>query len=151
MKFPSDFIYANNRELISYLLQGGLIIMDIVGTLGGDFIIYLMVVVQTVGRCWIYGLNRLIRDIEFMLGMKLSAYWKLTWAYIIPAVLIFIFCYSMATYEPLGDKDTKYVYPSAATGLLILSKTFGNPECKERVLLSFFYLIKRLFQDLDGF
>lgn len=88
--------------------------MDIVGTLGGDFIIYLMVVVQTVGICWIYGLDRFIRDIEFMLGIKLSAYWKLTWAYIIPLVLIFIFCYAMATYTPLREGD--YVYPSAATG-----------------------------------
>lgn len=95
-------------------LKGGLIIMDIVGTLGGDFIIYLMVVVQTVGICWIYGLDRFIRDIEFMLGIKLSAYWKLTWAYIIPLVLIFIFCYAMATYTPLREGD--YVYPSAATG-----------------------------------
>lgn len=97
-----------------YVTPGGLIIMDIVGTLGGDFIIYLMVVVQTVGICWIYGLDRFIRDIEFMLGIKLSAYWKLTWAYIIPLVLIFIFCYAMATYTPLREGD--YVYPSAATG-----------------------------------
>jgi solute carrier family 6 amino acid transporter-like protein 5/7/9/14 len=29
--------------------------------------------------------------------------------------LIFIFCYSMATYTPLRDGD--YVYPAAATGM----------------------------------
>lgn len=96
--------------------QGGLIIMDIVGTLGGDFIIYLMVVLQTVGVCWIYGLKRFVRDIEFMLGIKLNAYWKLTWAYVIPIILIFIFVYSMVIYKPLRDGD--YVYPAAATGLL---------------------------------
>ena len=95
--------------------------MDIVGQLGGDFIIYLMVVLQTVGVCWIYGLKRFMRDIEFMLGLKLNAYWKLTWAYVIPIVLIFIFIYSMVIYKPLGDgaKPTEYVYPAAATGLLL--------------------------------
>jgi solute carrier family 6 amino acid transporter-like protein 5/7/9/14 len=51
--------------------------MDIVGTLGGDFIVYFMVLVQTVGICLIYGFDRFIRDIEFMLGIKLGAYWKL--------------------------------------------------------------------------
>lgn len=90
--------------------------MDIVSTLGGDFIIYLLVVIETIGICWIYGLNRFIRDIEFMLGLKLSSYWKLTWAYVIPAVLIFIFCYAMAIYEPLHDGN--YVYPAGATGNL---------------------------------
>lgn len=94
--------------------------MDIVGTLGGDFIIYMLVVVETIGICWIYGLNRITRDIEFMLGLKLNWYWKLTWAYVIPAVLIFIFCYAMATYEPLHDGD--YVYPAKATGASILLK-----------------------------
>ena len=52
-------------------MQGGLIIMDIVGTQGRDFIVYLMVVVQTVGICWIYGFDGFIRDIEFMLRIKL--------------------------------------------------------------------------------
>lgn len=88
--------------------------MDIIGTLGGDFIIYLLVVVETIGICWIYGLNRIARDIEFMLGIQLSCYWKLTWGYIVPAVLIFIFCYAMATFKPLGQGD--YIYPASATG-----------------------------------
>lgn len=93
-------------------------VLDIVSTLGGDFIIYLMVVIQTVGICWIYGLDRFLRDIEFMLGIKLSAYWKLTWAYVIPLILICIFVYTMATYKPLGNGT--YTYPAAATGLLFI-------------------------------
>ena len=103
-----------HSNLWNFVWQGGLVIMDIVGTLGGDFIIYLMVVVQTIGICWIYGLDRFIRDIEFMLSIKLNAYWKITWAYVIPIVLIFIFSYAMATYKALRDGD--YIYPAAATG-----------------------------------
>ena len=90
--------------------------LDIVDYFGGGFIIFLMATIETIGICWIYGLNRFVRDIEFMLGIKLNAYWKITWAYIIPSVLIFIFCYAMAIYKPLRDGD--YVYPAAATGML---------------------------------
>lgn len=97
-----------------YITPGGLIILDIVDYFGGGFIIFLMATIETIGICWIYGLNRFVRDIEFMLGIKLNAYWKITWAYIIPAVLVFIFCYAMATYTPLKEGD--YVYPAAATG-----------------------------------
>jgi solute carrier family 6 amino acid transporter-like protein 5/7/9/14 len=91
-------------------------VLDIVDYFGGGFIIFLMATIETIGICWIYGLNRFVRDIEFMLGIKLSAYWKITWAYIIPAVLVFIFCYAMGTYTPLKDGD--YVYPAAATGII---------------------------------
>jgi peptidoglycan/LPS O-acetylase OafA/YrhL len=65
---------------------------------------------------WIYR-SPLFRLIDFMLGIKLNAYWKITWAYIIPAVLVFIFCYAMATYTPLKEGD--YVYPAVATGMLV--------------------------------
>jgi len=59
-----------------------------------------------------YGLNRFIDDIEFMLGIQLSVYWKISWAYLIPATLISIFCYSVSSYQPLTDGS--YVYPQQA-------------------------------------
>jgi len=97
-----------------YVTPGGLQLMDIVGYFGGDFIIFLMVILEIIGVCWIYGLNRFISDIHFMLGVRLGPYWKLTWAYIIPITLLFIFCYGMSQYEPLGEGD--YIYPSSAIG-----------------------------------
>ena len=73
-----------------------------------------MVILEVIGVCWIYGLNRFIRDVDFMLNVKLGVYWKLTWAYIIPITLIFIFVYATSRYEPtLGGS---YEFPPAATG-----------------------------------
>jgi solute carrier family 6 (neurotransmitter transporter, glycine) member 5/9 len=108
--------------------------LEIVDYFGGGFIIFIMATVQTIGICWIYGsislnlspgmseinaccslgLNRFVSDIEFMLNIKLGAYWKLTWAYIIPVTLLSIFTYSLASYSPLKEGD--YYYPQAATG-----------------------------------
>ena len=89
--------------------------LDIVDYFGAGFIIFLMVILEVIGICWIYGLNRFIRDVDFMLGVKLSIYWKLTWAYIIPVTLVFIFVYAMTKYDPaLGGS---YVFPASATGI----------------------------------
>jgi solute carrier family 6 (neurotransmitter transporter, glycine) member 5/9 len=60
------------------------------------------------------GLNRFVKDIEFMLNLRLSAYWKVTWAYVIPISLIGIFIYAMSTYSPsdIGSGP----YPPSAVG-----------------------------------
>lgn len=91
-----------------------MIILEIVDYFGGGYIIFLMATIETIGVCWIYGLNRFVRDIEFMLGIRLSAYWKITWAYIVPGVLVSIFAYAMSLHKPLGQGN--YVYPTKAIG-----------------------------------
>lgn len=91
--------------------------LDIVDYFGAGFIIFLMVILEVIGICWIYGLNRFIRDVDFMLNIKLSIYWKLTWAYIIPITLLFIFVYAMTKYEStLGGGPGSYEFPPEATG-----------------------------------
>ena len=94
-----------------------MIILEIVDYFGGGYILFLMALIETVGVCWLYGLKRFVRDIEFMLGIRLSIYWKITWAYIAPGVLLSIFAYAMSLYKPLGQGD--YVYPTKATGTYV--------------------------------
>lgn len=62
------------------------------------------------------GLDNFTKDIEFMLGQKLSVYWKVSWAYIIPATLLTIFCYSLSIYttEDIGELS----YPKFVLGKL---------------------------------
>ena len=104
-----------------YITPGGMMVLDIVDYFGGGCLIFLMTTIETIGICWIYGLNRFIRDIEFMLDIRLTVYWKLTWAYIVPGVLLSIFIYSMSIYKPLGQGD--YLYPTKAVGKALYSKS----------------------------
>jgi solute carrier family 6 amino acid transporter-like protein 5/7/9/14 len=96
-------VFDYNDEIITRyfaIYLGGLIVLDISDYFGGGwrFIIFLMATIETIGICWIYGLNRFVCEIESMLGIKLNTYWKIHhhWAYMITAVLIFIFCSAMA-------------------------------------------------------
>jgi solute carrier family 6 amino acid transporter-like protein 5/7/9/14 len=64
----------------------------------------------------VYGLNNICTDIEFMLGMKISWYWKFCWGFFVPLVLIVILAYSLAVSESL--KYNGQDYPDSAIGML---------------------------------
>ena len=61
------------------------------------------------------GLNRVLKDIRFMLNSGLGIYWKFTWTIFIPVALSVIFIYAMVTYEPLKTPDGPF--PIGATGM----------------------------------
>lgn len=53
-------------------------------------------------------------DMEYMLNVKVSAYWRICWAILTPVLLIIILVYSLATMETLTYGHASY--PSSAIG-----------------------------------
>ncbi|XP_065582372.1 sodium-dependent nutrient amino acid transporter 1-like isoform X1 [Artemia franciscana] len=96
---------------IVFTTPGGLFVFDTVDYFGAGFIIYVLVVFETIAISWIYGLNRFFKDIKFMTNNWHSPYWDLMWTLLIPAMLIVIFVFSMVQYKPLSYED--YVFPDA--------------------------------------
>ncbi|KAG8226534.1 hypothetical protein J437_LFUL007875 [Ladona fulva] len=47
------------------------------------------------------GLENLCKDIEFTIGVKVSAYWRICWAVLIPIFLPAILIYSFVNFQPL--------------------------------------------------
>jgi solute carrier family 6 amino acid transporter-like protein 5/7/9/14 len=60
-------------------------------------------------------------DVEFMVGRKLSAYWRLCWGIITPILMIVILVYAMATMKPETYQDKPF--PASAYG-----KWFQDPN-----------------------
>ena len=58
-------------------------------------------VLEIIAVNWVYGINNLCRDIEFMLGKKTGLYWKFCWTLLIPILLSIIFIYSQILAKPL--------------------------------------------------
>lgn len=73
-----------------------------------------LMILELVGIVWVYGLTRLLKDIEFMLNRKTGLYWKVCWGIFNPIFLIVVFVYSQAKATPLQYGD--YVYDDVATG-----------------------------------
>ena len=53
----------------------------------GQIVVFIFALIEIVGFVWIYGLNNLLRDIKFMLGIDLGIYWKFCWSFFIPLAL----------------------------------------------------------------
>ncbi|KAJ8297706.1 hypothetical protein KUTeg_024237 [Tegillarca granosa] len=58
------------------------------------------------------GVDRFYKDIELMIGYKPSIWWKICWKFITPAMIIFIWLFSVTQLSPVTYG--KYEYPSWA-------------------------------------
>ncbi|KAI5651870.1 sodium:neurotransmitter symporter family domain-containing protein [Phthorimaea operculella] len=95
-----------------YVTPGGQYVLELVDHYGATFLCLFTAIVETVGVCWIYGLENLCLDIEFMLNMKTSVYWRFCWGIITPGILIIVFIFALiSSEEPVFGED--YVYPFA--------------------------------------
>jgi solute carrier family 6 amino acid transporter-like protein 5/7/9/14 len=60
------------------------------------------------------GVDNFCSDIEFMVGRKLSAYWRLCWGIITPVLMISILAYAIVTMKPETYQDKPF--PTSAYG-----------------------------------
>nr|XP_057910467.1 sodium- and chloride-dependent neutral and basic amino acid transporter B(0+)-like [Doryrhamphus excisus] len=63
----------------------------------------ILALMETVGFCFIYGGNRLIADIEMMIGKRsfwFWLWWKACWFFISPCILLAILVWSLKTFTP---------------------------------------------------
>ncbi|CAH2037457.1 unnamed protein product, partial [Iphiclides podalirius] len=104
-----------------YVTPGGQYILEIVDYYGGTFLVLFCAIAEIIGVFWIYGLENFCLDIEFMLGIKTSIYWRFCWGVITPSMMIVVFIYALASYEALVFGGY-YYYPTAGyvAGYLIL-------------------------------
>ncbi|CAH2037460.1 unnamed protein product, partial [Iphiclides podalirius] len=96
-----------------YVTPGGQYILELVDYYGGTFMRLFAAITETIGVFWIYGLENLCVDIEFMLGLKTSFYWRICWSIVTPTIMIAVFFYALITTEALLFGGT-YQYPPAA-------------------------------------
>jgi solute carrier family 6 amino acid transporter-like protein 5/7/9/14 len=58
-------------------------VLDLVDYFGASCTVYVFAIAELVTICWIYGVDRFCKDIEFMLGIYPGLYWRLCWTYIV--------------------------------------------------------------------
>lgn len=75
---------------LMYVTQGGFYIVDVVDHFGGQFLIFALALSELIGVVWIYGVENLCWDVEFMLKKKVSAFWRVSWFLIMPIYLLVV-------------------------------------------------------------
>ncbi|XP_064553958.1 sodium-dependent nutrient amino acid transporter 1 isoform X1 [Drosophila montana] len=108
---------------LMYITPGGQYMLTLVDFFGASMIALVLGIAELYTIGWIYGTDRLCKDIEFMLGRKVGLYWRLCWGIFTPLIMTVILIYFYATYEPLTYN--KQPYPAWAYGVGWTITAFG--------------------------
>ncbi|XP_042355109.1 sodium- and chloride-dependent neutral and basic amino acid transporter B(0+)-like [Plectropomus leopardus] len=68
-----------------------------------SWVMLILAIMEIVGFCYIYGGNRIIKDIEMMIGKKnvcFWVWWRASWFFITPCILVAILIWSLMTFVP---------------------------------------------------
>jgi len=109
-----------------YITPGGQFVLNLLDFFGATFVALVLAIFELLAIGWVYGVKRVCRDVEFMLGRKTSIYYRLCWGFITPLLMTIILVYMLVLYEPLQYKDYTY-----QTGV------YGKSKSKKTDLLNF--------------
>ncbi|KAG7494906.1 sodium-and chloride-dependent neutral and basic amino acid transporter B0+ [Solea senegalensis] len=83
--------------------RAGIYWVILIDQFAATWVMLVVAVFEIIGFCYIYGVNRLIKDIEMMIGKKSAFFWwwgRASWFFITPAITLGIFIWSLVTYVP---------------------------------------------------
>lgn len=91
-----------------YMTPGGQFVLNLVDFYGCTFIALVLAIAELLAVGWIYGVKRICSDIEFMLNVKTSFYWRICWAIVAPGLMFLVLVYMLFSYEPLTYRGVQY-------------------------------------------
>ncbi|XP_049997389.1 sodium- and chloride-dependent transporter XTRP3 isoform X4 [Alexandromys fortis] len=124
-----------------FTMESGNYWFDIFNDYAATLSLLLIVLVETIAVCYIYGLKRFENDLQTMAGRSLNWYWKAMWAFVSPLLIIGLFIFYLSDYiitgtlqyqawdATQGQLVTKDYppYALAVIGLLVASSTMCIP------------------------
>lgn len=122
-------------------MEAGNYWFDIFNDYAATLSLLLIVLVETIAVCYVYGLKRFESDLRAMTGRTLSWYWKVMWAFVSPLLIVGLFIFYLSDYiltgtlqyqawdATQGQLVTKDYPPHALAviGLLVASSTMCIP------------------------
>jgi len=104
-----------------YITPGGQYILALVDYYGANFPVFILGTFEIVGFAWVYGVNNICDDLEFMLGKKMGIYWRICWGFVTPVLMIVILIYSLATMEPEEYNDQPFPTGAYVAGWILFA------------------------------
>lgn len=86
--------------------------LELVDHYGATFTAFILALFEIVSFCHVYGVKRICRDVEFMLGFQPGIYWKVCWYAVTPIIMGSIVLYTLIYYKP--PTDNGYPFPTSA-------------------------------------
>ncbi|CAM2105694.1 unnamed protein product [Caretta caretta] len=126
---------------LAFTMEAGNYWFDIFNDYAATLSLLLIVLVETIAVCYIYGLKRFEKDLLLMVGHKPNWYWKIMWAFASPVLIISLFIFYLTDYISTGTLQYKAWdatqgqlvtkdyprYALAVIGLLVAASTMCIP------------------------
>ncbi|XP_061688263.1 sodium- and chloride-dependent neutral and basic amino acid transporter B(0+) [Syngnathoides biaculeatus] len=99
--------------------KAGIYWVTLLDTFLGNSVLIVLALMEIIGFCYIYGMNRLIEDIEMMIGKKsfwFWLWWRVCWFFISPCILLVILVWSVKSFKPPSYGEVKLPSWAVAVG-----------------------------------
>ncbi|KAL9914057.1 sodium-dependent nutrient amino acid transporter 1-like [Glossina fuscipes fuscipes] len=106
---------------LTYVTPGGQFLLTLVDYYGVAMMSLFLGICELYVLGWVYGVNRLCKDVEFMIGRRVGLYWRVCWSVITPLIMTVILIYFLSTYTPLTYNNKTYSNGMYAFGWIITS------------------------------
>uniref|UniRef100_A0A182T505 Transporter n=1 Tax=Anopheles maculatus TaxID=74869 RepID=A0A182T505_9DIPT len=67
--------------------MGGMYLVQLLDWYSASISVILVCIVEVIAVAWIYGCDRFVRDVEFMIDRRVEQFWIVSWKFITPIVL----------------------------------------------------------------
>lgn len=124
-----------------YVTHGGSHMVDLVDHFGGQFLVFALATLELIGVVWIYGLENLCWDVEFMLKRKVTPFWRISWFIVMPLFLIMM---SVVFIHKMAIKELKFPAWAMTLGWTLFAIGLGL------VLFSIAYIVHQKRDDKDS-
>ncbi|KAL7741144.1 hypothetical protein ACLKA6_018170 [Drosophila palustris] len=98
--------------------NAGMFILQLFDWYSSAIAIIVVCLVEIIMVAYIYGIDSFMTDVEFMLGRRPSLFWKISWKYIAPIVLIFVLFTSIVFIRTITYNGIAYPQWAIAIGWL---------------------------------
>lgn len=106
------FCFLKFSFLTLKISKGGQSVLTLIDFYGATFVAVILAVAELMVFCYMYGVTRICKDVEFMLGRKMGPYWKICWRFLTPALMTTIAFNTLWNFELPTDGD--YEFPVIA-------------------------------------
>uniref|UniRef100_A0A182KFV4 Transporter n=1 Tax=Anopheles christyi TaxID=43041 RepID=A0A182KFV4_9DIPT len=81
---------------LACVTRGGMYLVQLLDWYSASISVILVCIVEVIAVSWIYGCEKFVHDVEFMIDRKVERFWIVSWKFITPIVLTFIFVTTIA-------------------------------------------------------
>ncbi|XP_048774398.2 sodium- and chloride-dependent glycine transporter 1-like [Ostrea edulis] len=100
---------------IPCITQGGVYILTLIDWYSASVAVMLLTFLEVASLAWLYGVDRIYKDLEVMIGYKPSSLWKIMWLFVTPLAILIIWIVSLVRYSTVTYGE--YKYPTYAVGI----------------------------------